>query len=76
MRAQEVDLVGEYPLAHGIPVEVEVGDRVAALLPARRPLGYLPCELLGRLEVAFGYRHQYPASGAGAPGRRAGSAPC
>jgi hypothetical protein len=29
VRAQEVDLVGEYPLAHGVTIEVEVGDRVA-----------------------------------------------
>ena len=58
VRAQEVDLIGEYTLTHGVTIEVEVGDRVATQLPTRRPLGYLPRELLGRFEVAFGYAHQ------------------
>src|SRR5918998_5583433 len=58
MRAQEGYLVGEYPLTHGVTVEVEVGSRIAAELPARRPLGYPARELLGRLAVAFGYAHQ------------------
>jgi hypothetical protein len=39
VRAQEVDLVGEYILTHRVTIEVEVGDRVATQLPARRPLG-------------------------------------
>jgi hypothetical protein len=39
VRAQEVDLVGEYTLTHRVTIEVEVGDRVATQLPARRPLG-------------------------------------
>ncbi len=76
VRAQEVDLVGEYTLTHGVTVEVKVGDRVATQLPARRPLGYLPRELLRRLEVAFGYNTPIPVSRADAPHRRAGSASC
>jgi hypothetical protein len=39
---QEVDLVCEYLLAHGISIEIEVVARVTTQLPARRPLGYLP----------------------------------
>ena len=54
---QERDLVGEYLLAHGISVEIEVVARVTTQLPPRRPLGYLPRKLLGSLVVAFGHAH-------------------